>query len=330
MPSDERIATALGTMARPIAEFRAALASAVAQARRWLDAVSIDAPARTRRAAHELGEFAAGRINPVQFGETFAFSSGAAPEERAAMEQVVLVLDAILAEGDDAFFIDVAPGESLARAVDDALARLGRAFGAIRMAELVRGHRYGAPPSVDASLLDHLPFRAWTRQERRLAPPLVVSVDGADVHAGGLAEFTDGRVKIVLVVRGECAPAALVRLITPGTLVLQTVDATGLAGVAAADGPAIAAMVPDTAARFQHDPTAGREAWQRISVWGDAKAPARALGGSSAWHMAEDLRQLAALASAPTGTTGAPPGAAAAPDTTERLARWLLGQADVA
>jgi hypothetical protein len=329
MQSDERIATALRALARPIAEFRAALAGAVTQARTWLDAASIDAPGRTARAARELGEFAAGRIDPVRFGESFAAAPAATPQDRARVERALSVLDAVLAEGDDAFVVTVQTGESLARAVEDALSRIGRAFGAMMVAELVRSRRY-VPTEHDA-LLYTFAFRAWTRDERRFAPPLVVSVDGSDLQVGGLADFTDGRVKIVLVVRGACAPAPLVRLITPGTLVLQTVDETGLDRVATADGPAIAAMVPDGSALFLHDPSAGREPWQRISVWGEARSPVKALGGTSAWHMAEDLRQLGALATAPVaGPAATLNGPATTPDTTERLARWLLGQADVA
>lgn len=328
MQSDDRIATALTALARPIAEFRATLASAVAQGRAWLDAVSTDAPGRVDRAARELGEFAAGRIAPQQFAAIFSHSSGTTPEARLRVERALAVLEAILAEGDEAFLVNVERGGSLARAVESALTRIGRAFGAMLVVELVRGHRY-IPAEHDA-LLDAFAFRSWTRDERRFAPPLIVSVDGADLHVGGLAEFTDGRVKIVLVVRGACAPAALVRLITPGTMVLQTADVTGLDRVALADGPAVAAMVPEGSALFLHDPSAGREPWQRIRMWGEATTPLASLGGTSAWHMAEDLRQLGALAAAPIGgANGALSGPTVAPDTTERLARWLIGQADV-
>ncbi len=76
----------------------------------------------------------------------------------------------------------------------------------------------------------------------------MVAVDGSEVHAGALAEFADGREKLVLVVRGASAPAPLARCITPGTLVLQTDDGRGLDRVAAFDGPAIAAIVPEGAA----------------------------------------------------------------------------------
>lgn len=327
MQSDTRITTALGALARPIGEFRAALAAAVTQARAWLDAVSLDAPGRRARAARELGEFAAGRIDAGRFGELLAPASGATPQERARVERALAELDAVLVEGDDAFVVTVQPGASLARAVEDALSRIGRAFGAMLTVELVRGHRYVA--ADHDGLLQAFPFRAWTRDERRFAPPLVVSVDGSDLQAGGLSEFTDGRVKIVLVVRGACAPAALVRLITPGTLVLQTRDETGLDRVAASDGPAIAAMVPEGSALFLHDPSAGREPWQRLSVWGDAQPPVRAMHGTSAWHMAEDLRQLSALATAPLSGSTPAQKSTSGPDTTERLAQWLLNQADV-
>ncbi len=119
----------------------------------------------------------------------------------------------------------------------------------------MRGGRYR--PAEHDSLLDAAEFRAWNKAERRFAPPLVVEVDGADLHAGALLDFADGREKIVLVVRGAMPPAPLVRCITPGTFVLQTVDGTRPRPLAAFDGPAIAALVPEGAAVFLHDPGAG-------------------------------------------------------------------------
>jgi hypothetical protein len=214
--------------------------------------------------------------------------------------------------------------------VGTALAEAGRAFGAVVLAELARGGRYRA--ADHDRLLDPLAFRDWNRAERRFAPPLVVSVDGADLNAGALADFCDGREKLVLVVRGPSAPAALARLITPGTLVLQTQDRAGLDRVVAYEGPSVAALVPEGAARFLHDPTAGREPWQRLSVAFLPEAPRRALGGFSAWQMAEDLQQLATLARTPFaiptlgGGDGTP--ALGGPEAVERLAAWLLSRSD--
>ncbi|MBK6307526.1 MAG: hypothetical protein IPF47_18080 [Gemmatimonadetes bacterium] len=141
------------------------------------------------------------------------------------------------------------------------------------------------------------PRRSWSRWT---AP---------DLHIGGLADYLDGREKLVLVVRGASPPAPLVRLITPGTMVLQTSDDSGLDLVATTSGTAVAALVPAEAARFLHDPAQGREPWQRLTVWHMPPAPKNALGGLSAWQMQEDLRQLEALAAGPTATAAAGRGA---------------------
>lgn len=248
----------------------------------------------------------------------------------------------VLERGVSLFVAQVPPGGSLARAVEDALGRIGRAFGAVLAIELMRGGAFR--PAEHDMLLHHLAFRSWTRTERRFAPPLVVMVQGADLHVGGLADFTDGRERIVLVVEGECPPAALVRLITPGTFVLQTADATGLDRLAQHDGCGIAAMVPANAARFIHDPVAGREPWQRLAIWQAAMAPRHAIGGVSSWQMGEDIQQLTALATAPVAAlsaSGVGPGGghgtngAAMADapvnaaSVDLLANWLLRQSDL-
>jgi hypothetical protein len=327
MPSDDRVTVALGALARPIAEFRAALAGALTQASAYLASQRTDPAAQEARFERELGLFAGGRLDAHRFAAHFATPNTLAPGNAERIERAVQVLEDVLAQGEDLFLVNVEPGGSLARSVEEALSKIGRAFGAILTVELVRGNAYR--PAEHDGLLDRLAFRVWTRDERRFAPPLVVTVDGADLHAGGLADFTDGREKIVLVVRGPCAPAALVRLITPGTLVLQTSDGTGLDRVATTDGPAIAAMVPDGAARFLHDPLGGKDSWQRLTVWHAPPAPKRALGGSSAWQMGEDLRQLGALSAAPLGAATHAGSVPAGADTVDRLAQWLLSQSDL-
>jgi hypothetical protein len=156
----------------------------------------------------------------------------------------------------------------------------------------------------------------------------VITVTGADLHPGALADFCDGRAKLVLIVRAPCAPAALARLITPGVLVLQTVDGRGLDRVAACEGPCVAALVPEGAACFLHDPAAGSEPWQRLTMGPLPKAPAHGLGGLSAWQMQEDLRHLATLAqspfAAPAGASQAGGSALGSADAVDRLSAWLL------
>ena len=128
---------------------------------------------------------------------------------------------------------------------------------------------------------------------------------------------------------------ALARLIAPGTFVLQTSDATGLERFAAWDGPGVLALVPDEAARFVHDPAAGATVWDRLTVtFLPSEPPRKPIGGLSAAQQAEELALLAALASKPAGAAvepGAGSGsvaAAAAADPVDKLAAWLLRQAD--
>ncbi|MEO8501380.1 MAG: hypothetical protein ABI565_10735, partial [Vicinamibacteria bacterium] len=116
--------------------------------------------------------------------------------------------------------------------------------------------------------------------------------------------------------------------VTPGTFVLQTVDGQGLDRVAGFEGPAIAALLPEGAAVFTHDPGKGSEPWQRLTVTHLPPAPTRAVGSFSPWQMGQDLKMLADLARTPFALPGAP-GVKAAPamgagDAVDRLAGWLL------
>ena len=327
MPSDPRPGAALTALAAPIAEFRAAVAGALTQAEAFLDFHHASAEVRAARAADELGRFAAGRLDPERFATLFPPAGSGDEASLAALDRAVATLRAVAGRGDELFLAEVTEGRKLGATIDAALAEAGRAFGAIVLAELVRAGRYRA--EEHDRLLDPFEFRAWNREERRFAPPLVVSLEGADLHAGALTDFADGRAKLILVVRGECAPAPLARCITPGTFVLQTIDGAGLELVAPFDGPAIVAMVPEGCATFLHDPRRGVEGWQRLSIGQMAEAPRHPIGGVSPWQMAEDLRLLADLARTPFAVPG--PGGTASPaigaeDAVDRVTHWLLGQ----
>jgi hypothetical protein len=327
MPSETAFTAAVTAMAQPIADFRSIVDGALAQAEAFLVEQGADADQRARRAGIELGGFAAGRINAARFAELFPSVPPVDSAAVAALHRAIATLQGLRGQGDQAFFVDLPKGGRLGVAVGDALAELGRAFGAVILSEVVRGGRY-RPEEHDA-LLDPVEFRAWSKAARRYAPPLIVSLDGADLHAGALSDFADGREKIVLVVRGPVAPAPLARCITPGTLVLQTVDGTGLDRVASFDGPAVAAVMPEGAAVFLHDPTAGREPWQRLTVRTLGDEPRAALGGTSAWQMGEERTLLADLGRTPFTipvSGGTPSPAVGAEDAVDRIASWLLGQ----
>lgn len=323
---DAGLDLALEAMARPIAEFRAALQGALSQAEAALAESAADPAARIERARAELGGFAAGRIRPEAFAALAPPLAPDQPATGAALRKAAAVLREVLDLGNGLFQVDAPPGRPLGESVGGALTRVGRAFGAVMLAELARGGRYRA--GDHDRLLDPLAFRDWNRAERRFAPPLLITVEGADLHAAALAEYCDGRAKLVLVVRGPCAPAALARLITPGVMVLQTIDGTGLDRVATCEGPCVAALVPEGAARFLHDPAGGAEPWQRLTIAPLPPPPKHALGGSSAWQMQEDLRQLATLAqtpfTVPAGTGRSEGPAMGNADAVDRLSAWLL------
>jgi hypothetical protein len=327
MPSDPRFANALAAMAGPIAEFRSIIQGALTQAEAFLVDQAAGDKERAKRAGMELGRFATGRIDPARFAAIFPAVPPVEPAAIAALKRAIKTLRGISDRGNLAFLVDLPKDGRLGAKVGDALAEIGRAFGAVILADVVRGGRYQA--SEHDRLLDPLEFHAWTKAERRYAPPVIVSLDGADLHTGGLSDYADGREKIVLVVRQAAAPAPLARCITPGTLVLQTTDGSGLDRVAGFDGPAVAAVMPEGAAVFCHDPTAGREPWQRLTVRTVGELPRHPIGGISVWQMAEDRTLLGDLARTPFTipvSGGAATPAVGADDAVDRIAAWLLGQ----
>lgn len=332
MPSDPRVATALAALQQQTAEFRSAVQSALAQSEAFLSAQNADPEDRVARTKRELGPFADSRVNAEAFAVIFSKVPQVDAASRDALRRATEILRDVAALGDSVFVSEVTSGRKLGATIDEALAQAGRAFGAIIVAELVRSGRFKA--AEHDRLFDAVEFRQWNRAERRFAPPLIVELDGADLHAGALLDFADGREKIVLVVRGDCAPAALVRCVTPGTFVLQTVDGSGLDRVASFAGPAIAALVPEGAAVFLHDPTMGPETWQRLTVATLPKAPTKTIGGVSAWQMGEDLKMLEALARTPFAVPGAAGAAGAkalgAGEAVDRLTGWLLDTSGLA
>jgi hypothetical protein len=294
MQSDPRLTLALAALAQPIAEFRSIVEGAIAQGESLLAAQHATEPERAAGAASSLGTFAAGRIDAAAFATLFPPVAVALPEALAALERALAILRDVRARGDALFVVDVPPGHRLGTELELALVEAGRAFGAVVLAEVVRGGRY--TPEHERLLHPH-EFRSWNKTERRFAPPLAVLVDGADVQVGALLDFADGREKIIVVVRGASPPAPLARCITPGTFVLQTTDGSGLDRVAAFNGPVIAALVPDGAAVFMHDPAAGKEPWQRMTVKHIPAPPKKAVGGQSALHLAEELLIITDLGS---------------------------------
>jgi hypothetical protein len=251
--------------------------------------------------------------------------------------------------------VEVGPGGDVAAAVGSALASIGRAFGAARVAELVRLGRLDEARKEDAA--SPFPFRRWTAAERRMSPPLVVRCAGTDLDASGLGSFLDGTQKIVLLVEGPAPAAPLARLITPGTFVTQTDDAAAFARLAGFEGPAVGALVSDGCSLFTHDPSlpdAGRLLVKSKPETKPDTKP-RAMRAASVLQQKASLAHLdllerlfagvavgpaPAAAVAPAVTTdgpapvpaagvAAPAAGQVAVDPADRLAAWLLAQADL-
>ena len=325
MPSDSRVQPALGALRRQIAAYRSLVAGTRERARTLL-ATGTGAD----RARLELGSFGAARIDATRFGELRrGFTLDAL--SRGRLEQAHAVLAEIDGAKDEIFTVDVPPGDSLRVVIAHALANCGRAFGAAGVAELVRTGRY--EPERHDRMLAAYPFEWWSTAERAHAPPVVATVDGADLRAGSLAELLDGGMHIVLLVHGPSTPAPLVRLVTPGTLVVQAREATALQQLAEFEGPSIAALFEQEAAHFVHNPRAGTALWQRLAMGGlPASQSKKGISGVSARQQREELAQLAALAERPAVPNGSvealvPAGIG---DPTDRLTAWLLGASGLA
>ena len=320
MPSDSRLHSALAALRTPIATYRSSIA-ATRERLRVLLAVDNGAD----RASRELGSFGGGRIDAARFAQ-LRIGGVLDPFSRARLQRAETTLAELDAAGEELFTAEVPSGDSLRVVIARALARAGRAFGAANVVELVRSGRY--EPERHDRLLDAFPFEWWAKTERAHAPPLVATVAGADLHAGGLAELMDVGTRLVLVVRGSCTPAPLVRLITPGVLVMQTLELQPLARVADFEGPAIAAVVDQEAAIFIHDPAAGSALWQRLTISHRPSGVPKSLAGVSPRQQREELLQLEALAQRP--ALPAAPVEALVPggngDPAERLAAWLLAE----
>jgi hypothetical protein len=337
MPSDSRERVALDALSAPREAFRSAVATAdeeIRAARARIDERRDPADALAR----ELGPFAAGRIDPSRLAGLMQVAEAPDPLVHHLLDTAHDVFEALGADGGTGFQVEVPSGGDLRDAVRDALADRGRAFGVAHAVEKARAHRY--EPDTDYVLLQPYPFRRWSSAERRWAPPLVVSVDGADLQGGSLAEFLDGAVRIALVVRGAAAPAPLARLIGHGIFVAQSTDPATLERLAAHDGPGVVAWVEarSGAIPFVHDPKAGERTWQRLDVEGGVEGLAARLaeleGPGGRRISAADLRHLLELATPPAPSSAAPAATdggvpVEGADAADRLAAWLLARTDL-
>lgn len=332
MPSDDRAVRAFEALAGDRDAFRSAVARTVDEVGALLERQR--SPHDGQRSERALGAMARGRIDTDRFASLLGGDEALEPEALEQVERAHEVLSEVHGAGEEAYRLRLEEGESLRDAVARATARLGRAFGAARTAELARTGRYRVQDH--GGYLDSFPFGMWNRSEREIAPPLVVELQGRDLRPAGLCEFLDGGAKIALVVEGAAPPASLVRLVTPGVAVLQAADPAGLRALEDRDGPAVASLFEEDAgaARFIHRPEAGASPAARTSLEDlPAEEGVRPVGTISRAQQLEELRQLAALArTAGDGASenGSGPDAAAAAEKeaepADRLAGWLLRQ----
>ena len=335
MPSEGRAGRVLEAFRAPLSAFRSLLVNTTEEVRAMLLSRQSTLESRAARVAAELGPLATDRIDPERFATLVFDDHDADPAAAAVLRLALGVLTELADRSERLSVVEIPAGGSLYEAVARALGEIGRAFSAARtIIEIRAGRHLGADGSIGP-----LPFGRWTKAERRLAPPLAVEVQGGDLRPAALAEFLDGRQKIVLVVEGQCAPAPLARFIAPGTYVLQTADGDGMERFAAWEGTGIAALVPESAASFEHDPAAGGAPWERIKIAHlPDKLPRRTVAGLSGNQQAEEIELLRSLAARPAGIesragapvpASAPTEAAGTGDRADKLAAWLLSRVDL-
>jgi hypothetical protein len=331
MPSDERIVQALKALAEAKETFVSSVAMSAEEVRGILERERGVTENPQVRLAHELGPFAAGRIDLEKLAPFVGANVKLDDQKRAEVKAAYDALLAVKKAGDDAFVAKVPLDGYFRGTVFSALGKAGTAFGAARAVEWAL-HDLAHPESVK-DVLETFPPDQWNRAERACAPPLIVEVEGQDLRPSSLSELMEGGQKIVLVVNGPAAPAPLVRLITPGLTVIQTDDPAELSILADGDGPGVAALMPEGCAKFIHSPKAGKTLNERLTVsFIPEKDPKRALGSISAFQQAEELGQLKALTAsveaAPVAAAGVESGGPPM-DEAGQLASWLIHQASL-
>lgn len=346
MPSDELSRKALDSLASRVERFRSAVSLTAEQLRGQLATQKAAAGGADQTAA-VLGRFAAARVDPARFSQVLKPQKSHDVAWTKAIERALKVLDEIASRGEALFQVQVSAGGDLVAAVDQALATAGRAFGAARLAKLAESNRY--VPKEHDSMLESFPFRSWSRDERKLAPPLVIEVAGGDLAAGGLSAYMDGSQVLVLLAEGSAPAAPLARLVSPGVFVAQADNADALADLAEVAGPAVVAVLPAESARFRNMPAVGTRPPHLDVTYLPAQEPRRAIGSLSVFQQMQDLGVLASLVARPAAgpaeapvstnghgasTEGAPLAAAqvngsSAADPVGALAAWLLARVDL-
>lgn len=302
MPSEEVVNAAFEATANRRHAFLSAVSFTASQVRTMVDAERAAAAHTTERTSALLGQFASGRIKAQVFAKAIAPPRQSDAGRQTELATALAVLEEIEGRGDDLFRLRIEAGGDLQGAVEHALSDAGRAFAAARVAT-------GSATAESAiQMKTGFPFRKWSRAERRLAPPLVVEVEGGDLVVSGLAPALDGSACIILAVSGSAPSAAMARLVAPGVTVAQVDAAQDLADMLAGGGPAAVAIVPGECARFAHRPSGEAEIAAIEVQQAPSKMPVKPIGSVSSFQQQQDLAWLEALV-----TRSAAPAVAVAP-----------------
>ncbi|NCF63949.1 MAG: hypothetical protein GWP58_13945 [Gammaproteobacteria bacterium] len=318
MASDERKQIALDAIRSRVELFQSAVTTTADQVRGLLSGTG-DVEADQSVA---LGLFAQGRVNVDRFAsfapKSLRIDSAAEAPIRAAQE----VLKSLLAQGDELFVLQIEEGKDLSLQISRRLASIGRAFAAAHVVDLAKRGKYS--DDEHATLLEKYPFKRWTSSERALAPALVIELSGADFQPSVIVPFLDGNTKYLFNVDGIAPAAALSRVISPGVFVQQETGDAALEAFSDCEGVAVAALLPEDAVSFVHDPSAGETSHERfVSLQFPKEVRKRTIGGISPAQQAQDYALLESLSvlAVPTGD--------AASDPAGKLSAWLISQSDL-
>ena len=269
-----------------------------------------------------LGNFAAGHVDVDRFSSFTRREARVDREAETPIRAAQGVLNKLLKQGDDLFVLKITEGANLGSCVAHRLAVIGLAFAAAHVTDLAKRGQYR--DEEHQLLLDGLAWPDWSQAERALAPGLVIELSGEDFVPAQVAPYLDAGMKIIFVVDGDAPAAAMSRLVTPGVYVQQTGAETPLEAFSAFNGTAAAALLPNGAVEFVHDPDAGETTYERFTTLEfPREVRKRAIGGISAAQQAEDMALLKALAVVPTLS------GEAASDPAGKLSAWLLSQTNL-
>lgn len=318
MQFDERTSIALEAIRPRLELFKSAVAVTTEEIRGLI----AGSGASSEDQSVALGNFAAGHVDVDRFSAFTRQDSRVGSEAETPIRAAQGVLDKLLKEGDDLFVLKITEGANLGSCVAHRLAVIGLAFAAAHVTDLAKRGQYR--DEEHELLLDGLAWSDWSKAERALAPGLVIELSGEDFAPAQVAPYLDAGMKIIFVVEGDAPAAAMARLVTPGVYIQQSGAESVLDGFSAFEGTAAAALMPQGAVEFVHDPDAGETTYERFTTLDfPREIRKRAIGGISAVQQAEDMALLETLSVVPTLSGDA------ASDPAGKLSAWLLSQTNL-